>query len=103
MLKCISSTKIVWLLPVSMISTLLAAADPATFQWSPKCAAVMIACNVFAYAIARANISRPNEGFELPNSKFFGGMSHASVVAANALGHVLGIGSILGLAARGVL
>ena len=88
---------------MSMISTLLAAADPATFQWSPKCAAVMIACNVFAYAIARANISRPNEGFELPNSQFFGGMSHASVVAANALGHVLGIGSILGLAARGVL
>ena len=90
-------------LPVSMISTLLAAADPATFQWSPKCAAVMIACNVFAYAIARANIARPNEGFQLPNSQFFGGLSHASVVAANALGHVLGIGSILGLAARGVL
>ena len=88
---------------VHMISTLLAAADPATFQWSPKCAAVMIACNVFAYAIARANISRPNEGFQLPNSQFFGGMSHASVVAANALGHVLGIGSILGLAARGIL
>ena len=90
-------------LPVSMISTLLAAADPATFQWSPKCAAVMIACNVFAYAIARANISKPNEGFQLPNAQFFGGMSHASVVAANALGHVLGIGSILGLASRGFL
>ena len=88
---------------MSMISSLLAAADPATFQWSPKCAAVMIACNVFAYAIARANISRPNEGFQLPNSQFFGGMSHDSVVAANALGHVLGIGSILGLAARGIL
>ena len=88
---------------VCMISTLLAATAPVTFQWSPKCAAVMIACNVFAYAIARANISRPNEGFQLPNSQFFGGMSHASVVAANALGHVLGIGSILGLAAQGVL
>ena len=91
------------LLPVSMISTLLAAADPATFQWSPKCAVVMIACNVLAYAIARANIARPNEGFEIPNSQFYGGLSHASVVGANALGHILGIGSILGLAARGVL
>ena len=86
-----------------MISTLMAAADPVTFQWSPKCAVVMILCNVLAYAIARANIARPNEGFEIPNSSFYGGMSHASVVAANCLGHVLGIGTILGLAARGVL
>ena len=88
---------------VCMISSLLAATAPVTFQWSPKCAVVMIICNVLAYAIARANIAKPNEGFEIPNSQFFGGMSHASVVAANCLGHVLGIGSILGLAARGVL
>ena len=66
-------------LPVSMISTLLAAADPATFQWSPKCAAVMIACNVFAYAIARANIARPNAGCLLPNSQFFGGFKKLEV------------------------
>lgn len=86
-----------------MISTILAAADPVTFSWSPKCAVVMIICNVLAYAIARANIAKPNEGFQLPNAHYYGGMSHASVVAANCLGHVLGIGSILGLAARGVL
>jgi len=88
---------------VCIITTLLAATAPVTFEWSPKCAVVMIICNVLAYAIARANIAQPNEGFEIPNSQFFGGMSHASVVAANCLGHVLGIGSILGLAARGVL
>ncbi len=86
-----------------MITTLLASAAPATFHWSPKCAVVMILCNVLAYAIARANIAKPNEGFELPNSQYFGGLSHASVVAANSLGHVLGIGAILGLAARGIL
>ena len=86
-----------------MITNLLATAAPANFHWSPKCALIMIVCNVIAYAIARANIARPNEGFEIPNSKYFGGMSHASVVAANCLGHVLGIGSILGLAARGFL
>ena len=35
-----------------MLTTLFAAASaPATFEWSPKCAVVMIACNVFAYAI----------------------------------------------------
>ena len=88
---------------VLMITTLLATASPEAFHWSPKCAAVMILCNVLAYAIARANIAKPNEGFEIPNSKFFGGMSHASVVAANCLGHILGIGSILGLASRGIL
>ncbi len=86
-----------------MITSLLAATAPATFSWSPKCAVVMIACHVLAYAIAKANIAQPNVGFEIPNSRYFGGMSHASVVAANCLGHVLGIGSILGLAARGVL
>ena len=44
-----------------MFTSLFAAADPATFSWSPKCAVVMIACNVFAYAIARATIRKPNE------------------------------------------
>lgn len=87
-----------------MLTTLFAVASaPATFEWSPKCALVMIACNIFAYAIARATIRKPNEGFAIPNSKFFGGMSHASVVGANCLGHIIGIGTILGLASRGVL
>ena len=87
-----------------MLTTLFAAASaPATFEWSPKCAFVMIACNVFAYAIARATIRKPNEGFDRPNSKFYRGLSHAAVVGANCLGHIFGIGAILGLAARGVL
>ena len=48
-----------------MLTTLFAAADPATFSWSPKCAMIMITCNGIAYAIARANIQKPNEGFEI--------------------------------------
>ena len=86
-----------------MFTTLLAASAPATFQWSPKCAIVMIACNVLAYAIARATIRKPTEGFMMPNARFFGGLSHGAFVGANCLGHLLGVGSILGLAARGVL
>ena len=87
-----------------MIYTLFAAASaPATFEWSPKCALVMITCNILAYAIARATIRKPNEGFAMPNARFFGGLSHGAFVGANCLGHLLGIGSILGLAARGVL
>ncbi|MBK16957.1 MAG: photosystem I reaction center subunit PsaK [Prochlorococcus sp. SP3034] len=87
-----------------MIYTIFAAANaPATFEWSPKCALVMISCNILAYAIARATIQKPNEGFAIPNAKFFGGLSHASFVGANCLGHIIGIGTILGLASRGVL
>ena len=81
---------------IFMITTLFAAADPATFSL-PKCAVVMIACNVFAYAIARATIRKPNKGFEIPNSKFYG-MPMPSVGGANCLGHIFGIGAILGLA-----
>ena len=87
-----------------MINTLFAAASaPATFEWSPKCAVVMIACNILAYAIAKATIRKPEEGFMMPNGGFFGGLSHGAFVGANCLGHLLGIGSILGLASRGVL
>tara|TARA_Y100001970_G_scaffold293138_1_gene438026 strand:- start:1447 stop:1707 length:261 start_codon:yes stop_codon:yes gene_type:complete len=86
-----------------MITTILGAAQPVSYHWSPKCALVMIACNILAYAIARSTIQKPNDGFEIPNSKYFGGLSHGSFVAANCLGHLLGVGSILGLAARGVL
>ncbi|KGF90399.1 photosystem I subunit X PsaK [Prochlorococcus marinus str. MIT 9116] len=39
----------------------------------------------------------------MPNGRFFGGLSHGAFVGANCLGHLLGIGSILGLASRGVL
>ncbi|CAI8158870.1 MAG: Photosystem I reaction center subunit PsaK [Prochlorococcus marinus str. MIT 9215] len=88
---------------VFMLSPLLAAAAPATFSWSPKVGLVMIACHFLAWAIAKANIQLPNEGTPMPNAKFFGGMSHASVVSANCLGHVLGMGTILGLASRGIL
>ena len=86
-----------------MITTLLAVADPATFHWSPRVAVVMIACNILAFAIAKANIVHQNVGLAMPNAKYYGGLSHASFVAACCLGHVLGIGSILGLASRGVL
>ena len=89
---------------IIMINTLFSVASaPATFEWSPKCALVMITCNILAYAIARATIRKPNEGFAMPNARFFGGLSHGAFVGANCLGHLLGIGSILGLAARGVL
>jgi photosystem I subunit 10 len=85
-----------------MIAPLLAIA-PASVSWSPKVALVMIVCNVIAIGIGKATIKYPNEGAQLPNAAMFGGMSHASLLATTSLGHIFGIGAILGLAARGVV
>ncbi|MFM8526096.1 MAG: photosystem I reaction center subunit PsaK [Cyanobacteriota bacterium] len=85
-----------------MIAPLLALA-PASVSWSPKVALVMIAANVIAIGIGKATIQHPNEGAKLPNDAFFGGLSHASLLATTSLGHIFGIGAILGLASRGVL
>ncbi|CAK6694076.1 photosystem I reaction center subunit PsaK [Synechococcus sp. CCY9201] len=85
-----------------MIAPLLALA-PASISWSPKVALVMIVCNVIAIAIGKATIQQPNVGAQLPNSAMFGGMSHASLLATTSLGHIFGIGAILGLASRGVV
>ena len=85
-----------------MFTPLLAIA-PATLSWSPKVALVMVVCNVIAIGIGKATIKHQNEGIKLPGASFFGGMSHASMLATTILGHMIGIGAIQGLAARGVL
>lgn len=83
--------------------THLFAMAPTTFSWSPKVALVMIVCNVLAIAVGKATIKHPNVGAELPNPAFFGGMSHAALLGTTSLGHLLGIGAIQGMAARGML
>jgi photosystem I subunit 10 len=85
-----------------MLPSLLAIA-PATVSWTPKVALVMVICNVLAIGIGKATIKYPNEGAKLPSPAFFGGMGHAALLATTSLGHILGIGAIQGLAARGVL
>ena len=83
--------------------THLFAMAPSTFSWSPKVALVMIVCNVLAIAVGKATIKHPNVGAELPNPAFFGGMSHAALLGTTSLGHLLAIGAIQGMAARGML
>ena len=85
-----------------MLTPLFAIA-PATISWSPKVALVMIVCNVIAIAVGKATIKYPNEGAQMPNPTFFGGMSHAAMLGTTSLGHIIGIGAIQGLAARGIL
>ena len=86
-----------------MLLTHLFAITPATLTWSTKVALVMIVCNVIAIGIGKATIKSPNVGAQLPNASFFGGMSHAALLGTTSLGHIIGIGAIQGLAARGVL
>ncbi|MCT0219945.1 photosystem I reaction center subunit PsaK [Synechococcus sp. CS-1329] len=85
-----------------MIAPLLAVV-PTSLTWSPKVALVMIVCNVIAIGVGKATIKYPSEGAKLPNDRFFGGFSHASLLATTSLGHIFGIGAIQGLASRGVL
>ena len=85
-----------------MLTPLFAVA-PATLTWSPKVALVMIVCNVIAIGLGKATIKHPNEGAAMPNASFFGGMSHAAMLGTTSLGHIIGIGAIQGLAARGIL
>jgi photosystem I subunit 10 len=85
-----------------MIAPLLALA-PASIAWSPKVALVMIVSNVIAIAIGKATIKHPNVGLQLPSSALFGGLSHGAMLGTLSLGHILGIGAILGLASRGVV
>ena len=79
------------------------ALTPAIVTWTPKVALVMILCNVVAIVVGKATIKHPNEGAKLPNAAFFGGMGHAALLGTTSLGHIIGIGAIQGLAARGVL
>ena len=85
-----------------MITPLLALA-PASISWSPKVALVMIVCNVIAIAIGKATIKQPNVGLQLPSPTLFGGFSHGAMMGTLSLGHILGMGAILGLASRGVV
>ncbi|MFM9071938.1 MAG: photosystem I reaction center subunit PsaK [Cyanobium sp.] len=85
-----------------MLFPILALA-PATVSWSPKVGLVMIVANVIAIAIGKATIKQPNVGLQLPSSSLFGGLSHGAMLGPISLGHILGMGAMQGLAARGVL
>lgn len=81
----------------------LAAAVPATMEWSPKIAVVMIICNVLAIAIGKATIKHPSEGPALPMPDMFGGMGLPALLATTSFGHILGAGVILGLGSMGAI
>jgi photosystem I subunit X len=83
--------------------TLLAATVPQTVSWSPKVAFVMIACNVAAIAFGKFTIKNQSASPKLPSPALFGGMGLPALLGTTSLGHLLGVGMILGLANAGAL
>ncbi len=89
-----------------MYSTLLGVASsavPSTAAWSPLVSIVMIICNILAIALGKSTLTRPSSGPALPMPEMFGGMGWPELLAVTSLGHIFGMGTILGLANFGLL
>ncbi|NER00640.1 MAG: photosystem I reaction center subunit PsaK [Cyanothece sp. SIO2G6] len=82
---------------------LLATAMPASSGWTPAWGIVMVVCNVLAIALGKATMQSPETGTPLPSPTFFGGMGWPALLATTSLGHIFGIGSIVGLSAMGII
>jgi photosystem I subunit 10 len=82
---------------------LLGAGVPATVAWSPTVGIVMVICNVIAIFFTKATVPGPYEGGELPMPELFGGMRMPQLLASTSLGHIIGMGTILGLANMGMI
>lgn len=80
-----------------------AAMTPTTLAWSPKVAVVMIICNVLAIAFGKLTMKNASEGPALPMPQMFGGMGVPALLATTSLGHVVGLGAILGLTRLGAI
>jgi photosystem I subunit X len=90
-------------MPFIMPFTLLASAIPTTAAWSPKVAIVMILCNVIGIALGKMGLASTSSEPALPMPEFFGGMGMPALLASTSVGHVIGMGTILGLASMGLL
>lgn len=85
------------------LTLLLGESIPVTAGWSPAVGIVMIICNIVAIFFAKVTLPTPYEGTELPLPAMFGGMRLPQLLASTSLGHIIGMGAILGLASMGIL
>lgn len=69
-------------------------------DWSPKVAAIILVCNLLAFAFGKATIKKQNVG---PAAGLFGGLSLGALLGVTSFGHIIGTGVILGLTNMGVL
>ena len=76
---------------------------PATPNWTPTIGLVMVLCNVFAFLIGRYAIQKPGKRAALPgaNAAILKGFGIPELLATTSLGHIIGVGVILGLTNAG--
>ena len=79
-----------------LTSTLLAAATT-PLQWSPTVGLIMIIANIIAIAFGKSTIKYPNAEPKLPSANFLSNFGVPALLATTAFGHILGVGTILGL------
>jgi photosystem I subunit 10 len=89
----------------SLLMAAVQATVPTTPEWSPTIGLVMILCNLFAFAIGRFAIQRKGVGPDLPGPKpaILGKFGIPELLATTSLGHIIGVGVILGLTNAGAL
>lgn len=73
---------------------------PHTSEWGPSVAIVMILCNLLAFFIGKQVIRIPDAD---PAGGMFLGLGLPALLAVTSLGHLIGVGAILGLSNLGVL
>jgi photosystem I subunit X len=83
------------------------AAIPHTEPWGPNTALVMIICNAFAIAITVAiskstDRAQPNSSLSA-RSDLVKNFNSATLLAGMSLGHILGVGMLLGLTNIGII
>ena len=85
---------------MSSLIAVAAANVPHTPSWGPSVAIVMILCNLLAFFIGKQVIRIPDAD---PAGGTFLGLGLPALLAVTSLGHIIGVGAILGLSNSGVL
>lgn len=73
-----------------------------TPNWSTQIAIIMITCNLVAIVIGRYAIKVRGLGPSIPISGI-AGFGLAELLATTSLGHILGVGAIIGLRSIGLV
>ena len=80
------------------------AAVPTTVNWNFSIGAVMILCNIFAIILGYFTIQKTGAGPNLPIPQLAAKKNFGlpELLATASLGHILGVGVILGLSNAGL-
>jgi len=75
---------------------------PTTVEWGGSVALVMIICNLLAIAVVRFRLPIPAQGGSSSNSNPTN-VTVIQILTGASIGHIIGVGVILGLANVGIL